>query len=60
MEKDPKPLQNVQIPEKPAVPLLPKTETVPLLPSGQKPKEPTDWESLGGIVEGTTPIELGC
>jgi len=60
MEKDPKPLQSQQKPEEPATPLLPKPETYPLLPSGTPAKEPTDWESLGGIVEGTTPIELGC
>lgn len=59
METEPKP-KGTPSEKETKTPLLPKPESVPLLPSGKEPEKPFDWESLGGVIEGTTPINLGC
>lgn len=60
MEFDPTTPQTPEIP-KPFIPLLPPPEKFPQLPSGIGTSANTiDWESLGGVIEGTTPTDLGC
>lgn len=46
-----------------AVPKLPEGRPAPLaLPEGPHapPPDPFRWGDLGGVIEGTSPTELGC